>query len=148
LTCCANANSVNNPNNTINTLGNVDNNTLVRVNDNYPTDFFKPKNFAYYGDYALFGSSDRPPLYSMQKDNDIIQQYEETDKLIIASDHLPVISTINLSTSGLGSIPEDYEIGGGRRKTIRRNKKTHKRMRKHTRMTRKRRSHSRKYSRK
>jgi hypothetical protein len=143
LTCCANADSVKNPTGTF-TLGNVNQATLDRVNT-YPPNFFKPVEFAYYGDYALFGSNVTPPQYSMQKDNDIKQQYEKNDKLIIASDHLPVISTVNLSSIALVPIPEDEEIGGGRRKTVRRNKRTNKRMRPQARITRKRRGHSKKH---
>lgn len=152
LTCCANADSVLVTNNSINTLGNVDTDTLKRL-ECYPKDFYKPENFAYYGDYALFGSSGSsglsnntieatniPPTYVMKKDNDISQQYTANSKTVIASDHLPVISEVLVVPAFLG----------GRRKTIRRNKKSHRRMRKYTHMTHKRngRSRNRKNSRK
>jgi len=153
LTCCANADSVKNSNKTY-TLGNVDKATLDRLKG-YPDNFFQPVEFAYYGDYALFGSNVTHPIYSMQKDNNPLQQYtiedtiEDTigakEKTVIASDHLPVISTVNLT-----AIPEESEDlensgGGGRRKTVRRNKRTNKRMRPQVRITRKRRGHSKKH---
>ena len=138
LTCCANADSVLVTNNYVKTLGNVDKDTNERLKC-YPADFFKPEKFAYYGDYALFGSSDTTITpYYMKKDNNVLQQYTIGDKTVIASDHLPVISTQQLSVEMAG-------VGvGGRRKTTRRNKKTHKRMRKYARMTHKRNGCSRK----
>jgi hypothetical protein len=65
---------------------------LARV-DYYPKDFYKPENFGYNGDYVLFGCSTNPVNYMLMLDDKNDLQYYNKDKKIIASDHLPVISS-------------------------------------------------------
>lgn len=127
LSCCANADSIKentestkSRNLTTEALGSIEPKRI----DGYPVDFFKPENFGYNGDYALFGSSDpNSPVYELKLDNVPQQEYEENATKVIASDHLPVVSQRAVSTD------VQSMTGGGRRRTLKKCCRRHRRQR-------------------
>jgi hypothetical protein len=65
----------------------------------YPEIFHSPDSFGYNGDYVLFGSSQTPSInYYMVVDNTdstaVLTEPFNSDRRIIASDHLPVYATV------------------------------------------------------
>jgi hypothetical protein len=116
MSCCANADSVIDPNEQfplgpiIPPTGTTDADTttntkkLIERLGKYPNEFYKPEKFGYNGDYALFGTSDTSDKseYELKLDNNDAQKYTATDKTVIASDHLPVISNIKTNAGSYG----------------------------------------------
>ncbi len=121
LSCCANADSIKqnvaqpfkSRNLQVKAIGPI---APTRI-DGYPEDFFKPENFGYNGDYALFGSNVAYPPYVLRLDNAPQQEYEENGVKVIASDHLPVTSE-----PAAGRQPETRG-GRNRRRTVKRRTK-------------------------
>jgi len=122
---------------TVNTLGllfptKVDNTDIIDriidrinyINNHYPDDFFSSDKFGYNGDYALFGSNNVSGLRCVIKvDNTETQQVKDTQNrnvTVIASDHLPVISTVYIEPSQ----PSQPSGSGGRKSRRNRGRQT------------------------
>ena len=168
--CCANADSIQNGNKNINTLGKFHerefDNGIIKseINKTYDTSikypdsgFTNPENYEYSGDKALFGTSFTLPKKEDGKAIKHSMKIEETkfcynnDKNIPLSDHQYVTTTIPMMlydrTGRLKQLTEPTSAGGTRRtkKRTRHNRKTNRR--KSSRRNRRRNRRSRKTSR-
>jgi hypothetical protein len=124
--CCANADSIKESagrNIMMKAVGPIES---IR-DSNYPDKFYKPENFGYNGDYALFGSYPGYKHKYVLKLDDIPSQYKDNkidENDIIVSDHLPVISYVSAATGGKSKRSKSKKRGG--RRTRKNNRKTRK----------------------
>jgi len=68
-----------------------------------PQDFYKFEKFGYNGDYALFGTPEPSPNFSIELDKSDLSFYKyASGKMVMASDHLPVYATVTVAAAGGG----------------------------------------------
>ena len=97
------------------------------ANGTYPEDFHRPKSFGYNGDYIVFGTSGTSDeKYGIVVDDTAdtakidSSKFPSGDKLIIASDHLPVYAKVDVASSFISIAAAS--AGGGRRRVSPRRK--------------------------
>jgi hypothetical protein len=121
FSCCANCDSVIGGQD-VGTLGPIipsdsdDTEKLITRLGKYPPDFILQQNFANNGDYALFGSSyDKTEYDLILEQDDNSHAYVVGDKSVMASDHVPVISSIASSEETVSPVSSTEQQLGGKR---------------------------------
>jgi hypothetical protein len=122
FSCCANCDSIIGGKD-VGTLGPIipsdsdDTKTLIARLGKYPPEFILQQNFANNGDYALFGSSyDKTEYDLILEQDDTSHAYVVGGKSVMASDHVPVISSIASSEETVSPVSstEQQQTGGKR----------------------------------